>query len=249
MSLDKSKWKRYKEEQDPAAREELIMKHLNLVRYAAGRIMILLPEYIEKEDLESYGVIGLIEAVENFDYQRGINFSTFALPRIKGEIYDFLRSRDWLPTNMRREIKELESQKEKFKAENGREPSTEELAEITDIREDRIETIEQHKQMSDWLSLSQEYDGVELIELLASDLKSAVDQLAHQEAVAVLAEKIDSLSEQEKLVVSLYYYEELTQVEIAEIMDLSSARISQIHSRAVRRLRAMLSRSKEFFSG
>jgi RNA polymerase sigma factor for flagellar operon FliA len=249
MSLDKSMWKKYKEGQDQAAREELIMKHLNLVRYAAGRIMILLPKYIDKEDLESYGIIGLIEAVENFDYQRGVSFSTFALPRIKGEIYDFLRSRDWLPTNMRRELKELESQRENFKAKNGREPTSEELAELTDIREDRIKTIEQHKQMSDWLSLSQEYDGVELIDLLASDLKSAVEHMAHKEAVSVLAEKIDSLSEQEKLVVSLYYYEELTQVEIAEIMDLSSARISQIHARAVRRLRAMLSRSKEYFSG
>jgi RNA polymerase sigma factor for flagellar operon FliA len=249
MSLDKSMWKKYKEGQDQAAREELIMKHLNLVRYAAGRIMILLPEYIDREDLESYGIIGLIEAVENFDYQRGINFSTFALPRIKGEIYDFLRSRDWLPTNMRRELKELESQREDFKAKNGRDPTSEELTELTDIREDRIKTIEQHKQMSEWLSLSQEYDGVELIDLLASNLKTAVDHLEHQEAVAVLAEKIDSLSEQEKLVVSLYYYEELTQVEIAEIMDLSSARISQIHARAVRRLRAMLSRSKEYFSG
>ncbi|MEC9490343.1 MAG: FliA/WhiG family RNA polymerase sigma factor [Halanaerobiales bacterium] len=249
MSLDKSMWKKYKEEQDQAAREELIMKHLNLVRYAAGRIMILLPEYIDKEDLESYGIIGLIQAVENFDYQRGVSFSTFALPRIKGEIYDFLRSRDWLPTNMRRQLKELESQRESFKAKNGREPIPEELSELTGIREDRIKTIEQHKQMSDWLSLSQEYDGVELIDLLASDLKSAVDHLAHQEAVSVLAEKIDSLSEQEKLVISLYYYEELTQVEIAEIMNLSSARISQIHARAVRRLRAMLSRSKEYFSG
>ncbi|MFW6273421.1 MAG: sigma-70 family RNA polymerase sigma factor [Halanaerobium sp.] len=249
MSLDKSMWKNYKEDNDQSAREELIMKHLNLVRYAAGRIMVLLPDYIDKDDLESYGIIGLIEAVENFDYQRGINFSTFALPRIKGEIYDFLRSRDWLPTNMRREIKELETQKENFKAESGREPTKEELAELTGIRKDRIQTIEQHKQMSEWLSLSQEYDGVELIDLITSDLKSAVDHLAHEEAVSVLAEKIDSLSDQEKLVVSLYYYEELTQVEIAEIMELTSARISQIHSRAIRRLRAMLSRSKEYFSG
>jgi RNA polymerase sigma factor for flagellar operon FliA len=150
---------------------------------------------------------------------------------------------------MRRQLKELEDRRENFRANNGREATTAELAELTGIREDRIMTIEQHKQLSDWMSLSQEYDGVELIDLLASDLKSAVDHLAHQEAVAVLAEKIDSLSEQEKLVVSLYYYEELTQVEIAEIMDLSSARISQIHARAVRRLRAMLSRSKEYFSG
>jgi len=248
MNVDKEKWIRYKEKNDHSAREELILKHLNLVRYAAGRIMVMLPEHVDKDDLESSGIIGLIEAVENFDYKLGNNFSTFALPRIKGEIYDFLRSRDWLPTNMRRQIKEVSRQKDKFKASHGREPTESELAEITDIREDRIKTIERHKQMSDWVSLSSEYDGVELIDLLASDTESAVNYLEKGEAIEVLAEKIDALSDKQRLVVSLYYYEELTQVEIAEIMELSPARVSQIHSKAVRRLRGMLSRSKEYFT-
>jgi len=248
MAIDKKVWGKFKEENSSTAREELILKHLNLVRYAAGRIMIMLPDHVDKEDLESYGIIGLIEAVENFDHTRGINFSTFALPRIKGEIYDYLRSKDWLPTNMRRQIKELASQKEDFKSDYGREPSERELADITGIREDRIRTIERHKQMSDWISLSKEYDGIELINLLSSDIESAVSHLEKSEAVELLAEKIDALSDQQKLVVSLYYYEELTQVEIAEIMDLSPARVSQIHSKSVRRLRGMLSRSKEYFA-
>ena len=238
MNLDKEKWIRYKEKNDQSAREELILKHLNLVRYAAGRIMVMLPEYVDKDDLESSGIIGLIESVENFDYKLGNNFSTFALPRIKGEIYDFLRSRDWLPTNMRRQIKEVSRQRDKFKSDQGREPTD----------SDRIQTIERHKQMSDWVSLSSEYDGVELIDLLASDTESAVNYLEKGEAIEVLAEKIDGLSDKQQLVVSLYYYEELTQVEIAEIMELSPARVSQIHSKAVRRLRGMLSRSKEYFT-
>lgn len=247
MALDKALWKKYSLDDNQQAREEIILKHLGLVRYAVGRIIIMLPEQIEAEDLESYGVIGLIEAVEKFDYQRGVEFSTFALPRIKGEIYDYLRSKDWLPDNMRRELKRVEEQRERFKAENGREPDQNELAELTGIRTNRLNTIERHSQLANWISLSHEFDGAELIELIAADLDQAVDKLTDEEAANLLSEKIEMLSENERLVLTLYYYEELTQVEIAEVMELSAARVSQLHSQAIRRLRGMLSRSKEYF--
>ena len=247
MALDKALWVQYRVNDNQQAREEIILKHLGLVRYAVGRIIIMLPDHIEAEDLESYGIIGLIEAVEKFDYQRGVEFSTFALPRIKGEIYDYLRSKDWLPDNMRRELKLVEEERENFKAETGREPGQEELAELAGIKKDRLNTIERHSQLANWISLSHEFEGVELIELISADLDQAVDTLTEEEAVNLLAEKLDKLSENEKLVLTLYYYEELTQVEIAEIIGLSAARVSQIHSQAVRRLRGMLSRSKEYF--
>ena len=247
MALDKSLWKEYRGNNNQEAREEIILKHLGLVRYAAGRIMIMLPDHIEKEDLESYGIIGLIEAVEKFDYKRGIEFSTFALPRIKGEIYDYLRSKDWLPDNMRRELKIVENEKENYKAKTGKIPEHSQLAELAGIEEERLNTIERHSQMANWISLSQDFEGIELIELIAADLDKAVDKLTEDEAVNLLSEKIDNLSENERLILTLYYYEELTQIEIAEIMDLSAARISQIHSQAIRRLRGMLSRSKQYF--
>ncbi|TDO94482.1 RNA polymerase sigma-28 (SigD/FliA/WhiG) subunit [Halanaerobium saccharolyticum] len=247
MALDKSLWKNYKVNDNQQAREEIILKHLGLVRYAVGRIIIMLPDHIEAEDLESYGIIGLIEALEKFDYQRGVEFSTFALPRIKGEIYDYLRSKDWLPDNMRRELKQVKEERENFKAETGREPGQSELAKRAGIKEDRLNTIERHSQLANWISLSHEFEGVELMELIAADLDQAVDKLTDEEAVSLLTKKIDMLSENEKLVLTLYYYEELTQVEIAEVMELSAARVSQIHSQAIRRLRGMLSRSKEYF--
>lgn len=247
MALDKSLWKNYKVNDNQQAREEIILKHLGLVRYAVGRIIIMLPDHIEAEDLESYGIIGLIEALEKFDYQRGVEFSTFALPRIKGEIYDYLRSKDWLPDNMRRELKLVKEERENFKADTGREPGQSELAELAGIKEDRLNTIERHSQLANWISLSHEFEGVELMELIAADLDQAVDKLTDEEAVNLLTKKIDMLSENEKLVLTLYYYEELTQVEIAEVMELSAARVSQIHSQAIRRLRGMLSRSKEYF--
>lgn len=247
MTLDKSLWKKYRVDDNQKAREEIILKHLGLVRYAVGRIIIILPDHVQAEDLESYGIIGLIEAVEKFDYQRGVEFSTFALPRIKGEIYDYLRSKDWLPDNMRRELKRVDVERENFKAETGRSPQESELAELAGIKKERLHKIERHSQLANWISLSNEFEGVELIELIAAELNQAVDKLTDEEAVNLLAEKIDRLSENEKLVLTLYYYEELTQVEIAEVMDLSAARISQIHSQAIRRLRGMLSRSKEYF--
>lgn len=247
MALDKELWKKYRLNNNQKAREEIILKHLGLVRYAVGRIIIMLPDQIEPEDLESYGIIGLIEAVEKFDYQRGIEFSTYALPRIKGEIYDYLRSKDWLPDNMRRELKRAEIEKENFKADTGREPDQKELAKRTGIDVERLNAIERHSQLANWISLSHEFEGVELIELIAADFDKAVDKLTEEEAVNLLAEKLDMLSEAEKLVLTLYYYEELTQIEIAEVMELSAARVSQIHSRAIRRLRGMLSRSKEYF--
>ncbi|PTV93804.1 RNA polymerase sigma-28 (SigD/FliA/WhiG) subunit [Halanaerobium saccharolyticum] len=247
MALDKALWKKYRLDDNQQAREEIILKHLGLVRYAVGRIIIMLPDQIESEDLESYGIIGLIEAVEKFDFKRGVEFSTFALPRIKGEIYDYLRSKDWLPDNMRRELKRVEEQRESFKAKTGREPGQEELTELTGINKKRLNTIERHSQLANWISLSQDFDGAELIELIAADLDQAVDKLSDEEAVNLLSEKIEMLSKKEKLVLSLYYYEELTQVEIAEVMELSAARVSQLHSQAVRRLRGMLSRSKEYF--
>jgi RNA polymerase sigma factor for flagellar operon FliA len=247
MALDKSLWKKYKDDDNQQAREEIILKHLGLVRYAVGRIIIMLPDHIEADDLESYGIIGLIEAVEKFNHKRGVEFSTFALPRIKGEIYDYLRSKDWLPDNMRREIKLVEEERENFKAKTGKEPDQKKLAELAGIREDRLNTIERHSQLANWISLSHDFEGVELIELIAADLDEAVDKMTEEEAVNLLAEKLDQLSENEKLVLTLYYYEELTQVEIAEIIELSAARVSQIHSQAIRRLRGMLSRSKEYF--
>src|SRR6056297_2215684 len=168
MALDKSLWKKYKDDDNQQAREEIILKHLGLVRYAVGRIIIMLPDHIEADDLESYGIIGLIEAVEKFNYQRGVEFSTFALPRIKGEIYDYLRSKDWLPDNMRREIKLVEKEKENYKARTGEIPEHSQLAELAGIEEERLNTIERHSQLANWISLSQDFEGIELIELIAA---------------------------------------------------------------------------------
>jgi len=247
MPNNEKLWQKYKEQGDLQAREDLILEHINLVRYAAGRISVILPDHIERDDLESYGIIGLIEAVENFDWTRNINFSTFALPRIKGEIFDHLRNQDWLPSSMRRQIKLIEEIRLDFKNSEGRAPANDELAEIMEMDIEKLENILYRKYLSDWISLSHDYDGSELIQLIDSGTEKPVSKMEEEDAVELLAEKIDNLKEREKLLVQLYYYEELTQSEIAQIMDISPARVSQIHKQIVRRLRGMLSRSKEYF--
>lgn len=248
MLLDESLWEKYKKEDDYQAREKIILEHIDLVRYAAGRIMVMLPDNIEREDLESYGIIGLIEAIEKFDYKRGYSFSTFAVPRIKGEIIDYLRRKDWLPNNMRSQLKKLQQAKIDLKAEKDKiKVSEAALSKATNISSERIKTLEYYQNLSESISLSTDFDGIELIEIIAADLEKAVDKLAREEAVDLLAKTIDRLSQKERLLVSLYYYEELTQVEIAEVMNISPARVSQIHSQTISRLRGMLSRSKEYF--
>jgi len=248
MLLDESLWEKYKKEDDDQAREKIILEHIDLVRYAAGRIMVMLPDNIEREDLESYGIIGLIEAIEKFDYKRGYSFSTFALPRIKGEIIDYLRRKDWLPNNMRSQLKKLQQAKIDLKADQDKNSlNAEELSKATNISTERIKTLEYYQNLSESISLSTDFDGVELIEIIAADLEMAVDKLARDEAVNLLAKTIDRLSQKERLLISLYYYEELTQAEIAAVMNISAARVSQIHSHTISRLRGMLSRSKEYF--
>jgi len=248
MLLDESLWEKYKKEDDDQAREKIILEHIDLVRYAAGRIMVMLPDNIEREDLESYGIIGLIEAIEKFDYKRGYSFSTFALPRIKGEIIDYLRRKDWLPNNMRSQLKKLKQAKIDLKADQDKNSlNEEELSKVTNISTERIKTLEYYQNISESISLSTDFDGVELIEIIAADLEKTVDKLAREEAVNLLAKTIDRLSQKERLLISLYYYEELTQAEIAAVMNISAARVSQIHSHTISRLRGMLSRSKEYF--
>ena len=241
-------WKAYKEDDDQKAREKLITEYLPLVKYHAGRVNMIVPQFIEKNDLESFGVIGLIDALEKFDHKRNIKFSTFASRRIRGEIIDHLRSLDWLPHSMRRDGKKLKRVVEKLHNKYDRKPSIEEISEEMDLSKKRINTLYYKLYSSNWVSLDKELgDGENTILDTIGDKENhnPVKVLDDANAVKVLAKAIEKLNEQQKLVISLYYYEDLTQTEISEVMDLSEARISQIHKKAVYRLRGFLSRKKE----
>jgi RNA polymerase sigma factor for flagellar operon FliA len=243
---DYSLWKDLKENRNEEVFQKLVLKHLSLVKYHAGRIKMVVPGFIEEEDLISYGVIGLIDAINKFDHQKGIQFNTYASRRIRGEIIDHLRKLDWLPHSLRRDARRVQEAFEKLTKKTGRKPTLQELAEEVDIDKERIKELYFKLYSSQWVSLYDEVGDARVLDLLPEDRDRSPEVIFQdQERVELLAEAIDRLNDTEKMVIALFYYEELTQKEIAEVLDLSPARISQIHKKAVYRLRGILGKKKE----
>jgi len=248
MLENKELWRRYKEDNDREAREQLIMEYLDLVKYQAGRINTYVPDRIELEDLESYGIIGLIDAIEKFDPDRGYKFNSYAQKRIKGEIIDQLRKLDWLPHSLRQKAKIIKSKTQELEKKLNRKPELDEIVEEVDFSKNQIKKIMKKLDQSQWVSIYSELNGKSLLDWLPSNKDDKPENILDKKhSVKILTKAIKNLNERQKLVVSLIYYEELTQKEVAEVMDLSPARISQIHKKAVYRLRGFLSRKKEEF--
>ncbi len=248
MLSNQELWRRFKEENDQKAREQLIMEYLDLVKYQAGRVNTYVPDRIELEDLESYGIIGLIDAIEKFDPSRGYKFNSYAQKRIKGEIIDQLRKLDWLPHSLRQKAKIIKSKTRELESKMNRSPNIDEIAAELDFSKDQVTKVLKKLEESQWVSIYSELNGKSLIDWLPSSKVNKPQKILDKKnAVKILKNAIENLSDKQKLVVSLIYYEELTQKEVAEVMDLSPARISQIHKKAVYRLRGYLSRKKEEF--
>lgn len=248
MLSNKKLWQRYKNDNDQEARNQLIIEYLDLVKYQAGRVKTQLPDRIDLEDLESYGVIGLIDAIEKFEPERGYKFNSYAQKRIKGEIIDQLRKLDWLPHSIRQKAKVIKSVSQEIEHKLNRKPTIDEIAQNVDFTISEIKKVLKKLEQSQWVSIYSELNGRSLIDWLPSSKSNKPERILDKEhATNVLKNAIDKLNERQRLVVSLVYYEELTQKEIAEIMELSPARISQIHKKAVYRLRGYLSRKKQDF--
>lgn len=240
-------WKKYLREEDPQVRQRLLNRYLPLVRNVAGRMAINFPRSVELGDLINTGVIGLIEAFRNFDPGRGVKFETYAVPRIRGAILDELRSLDWVPRSTRAKAREIERALVGFENEMGRPPTDNELA-----RALRLTLHELHQSLEDvsktsLLSLDEmifrEDDNRQVPRIETVEDKKAnttIRILERNELQAFLVIAIEKLTEQEKLVIALYYYEELTLKEIGEVMKISESRVSQIHTKAVLKLRGMV---------
>ena len=217
-----------------------------MVQYVAGRIAIHLPDNVEFHDLISYGVFGLIDAIDKYDPHRDIKFETYASVRIRGGIIDGLRSTDWIPRSVRSKAKEIDQAIIKLEHDLGRTPTDREVAEELEMSLDKYyETLDQVRNISllsldDNLSSDADSDSITLLDTI-NDPEAVVDQeLVDRETLQELAAAIDELDEKQRLVVSLYYHEGLTLREIGHIMAVSESRISQIHSQAIRTLRTKL---------
>lgn len=245
--LARSLWKRFKDRGDPSARDQLIVMYAPLVKYVAGRMSSALPSHVDEQDLTSYGMEGLINAVERFDPQRAVKFETYAVARIKGSIIDALRSLDWVPRSVRARAREIERKATELEHKLGRAPTDEELAEA--MRMDLGEFQAAISQISNssivaldemW-SLSSGGEPLSLIDTIGdTKLSNPEDLLQVTELRETLADAIARLPEREKIVVALYYYDGLTLREIGEVLGVTESRVSQLHTKAILRLKGRL---------
>jgi RNA polymerase sigma factor for flagellar operon FliA len=241
-------WRRYKADGDTRARERLVVAYSPLVKYVAGRMASGLPPHVEEADLISYGLVGLISAIERFDLGREIKFETYAITRIKGAIIDELRSMDWVPRSVRARAREIERANAKLEHQLQRAPTDEEMANELQITvpefHDALLAIS-HSSVAAldelWNVSDSSGDQVSLMDTLedpnAPDPARVVDVGDLKDRIA---DAIARLPEREKLVIALYYYENLTLREIGEVLGVTESRISQLHTKAVLRLRSRM---------
>jgi len=240
-------WKQYAETRNPAVREKLILEYAYLVKYIAGRLNIYFGQNVEYDDLVGFGIFGLIDAIDKFDMGKGVKFETYASLRIRGAIIDSIRELDWVPRSLRQKNKELEKIYWEIENQLGHSASDKDVADKLGVSLDEFYKLLNDVNLSSMISLEefleQNYEiGVEPTTKNKDDRPESYVEL--NEIKEILGEAIDKLPEKEKKVISLYYFEELTLKEISAIMNVSESRISQLHTKAVLRLRGKLARHK-----
>jgi RNA polymerase sigma factor for flagellar operon FliA len=244
----KELWRRCKEDGDERARERLVVAYSPLVKYVAGRMAAGLPSHVEEGDLISYGLIGLIGAIARYDLDRDIKFETFAVSRIKGSIIDELRSLDWVPRSVRAKARDVERTHSQLEHELQRAPTEEEMAaklgvDVEDFRTTLLEIANSSVLALDDLWTIADPDGGQVSLLDTIRDPRAIDPQEEIDAVELkdrLADAIEALPDRERLVIALYYYENLTLREIGEVLGVTESRVSQLHTKAVLGLRGHL---------
>lgn len=245
-SLD-NLWQTYIKNKSPALKEKLILHYAPIVKYVAGRLLIHVGQHVEFDDLCGYGVFGLIDAIEKFDNAKGVKFETYASFRIRGAIIDHIRKLDWVPRALRQKNRQMEQALAQLEDRLGRQPTDEELAEKLNLSLEETRELIKKSSVLSLVSLDdfmeQNYESSFNV-LVTNRVDSPEEQTERQERKEMLADAIAKLSEREKLVVTLYYFEDLTLKEISSIMKVSESRVSQIHTKAISRLQGKLGRYK-----
>ena len=246
-NLDQA-WRRFKETGDAKARDQLILAYSPLVKYVAGRIGTGLPAHVEEGDLVSYGLLGLMSALERYDPSRNIKFETYAISRIKGSIIDELRAMDWVPRSVRSWARKVEASVTRLENSLMRAPTDEETAADLGIGTEEFQEILTQISSASIVALdefwdvnTQTPDKVNLIDTIEDSAAPDPSQAFRVQSVKeTLATAIHRLPDRERMVISLYYYEGLTLKEIGEILGVTESRVSQLHTKAILRLRGRI---------
>lgn len=245
-------WKEYKESNDKSARDKLILHYSPLVKYVAGQVGSRLPQSVDVGDLVSYGMIGLMDAIERFDLSRDIKFETYAMSRIKGAMIDELRTLDWIPRSLRYKAKELEKVYYELENELKRMPEDEEVAKALSISVEELQDTLAELSRSSLMALEDLFttdverdNRVNVMDILV-DPKAQDPAMVFEQAELkeILADALKKLPEREMIIITLYYYDNLTLKEIGEILDITESRVSQLHTKALLRLKTRLKESQ-----
>ncbi len=243
-------WARYTEKPTRELRDQLIVHYSPLVKYVGSRVAAGLPQNVEQADLVSYGIFGLIDAIDKFDPERGYKFETYAISRIKGAMLDELRSMDWVPRSVRTKAKRIEQANAKLEAKLGRAPSDDELAHALDISTDELDSMLAKISfvgvvaLDEMLSGGERGDSMTLGDTIPDSGAGPVGSFEVEEMRQLLAESINNMTEREKIVLTLYYYEGLTLADIGNVLGVTESRVCQIHTKSVLRLRSRLAASE-----
>ncbi|MCR5322891.1 MAG: FliA/WhiG family RNA polymerase sigma factor [Lachnospiraceae bacterium] len=252
MAVDREElWEEYSSNKTPELREKIIIEYAPLVKLVAGKLEMYLGRNVEFDDLCGYGVFGLIDAVDKFDNAKGVKFETYASLRIRGEILDQIRKMDWIPRSVRQKQKLIDNATKKIESETGRIATDEEICEELGITIDELYDMQNETKMTNLISLDEymEQGEVRVEPKADKDYMQPEKVVEKEELKRLLLEVIETLTEKEKMVITFYYYEELTLKEISQVMDVSESRVSQLHSKALMKMKQRLGSGMEMFLG
>ena len=236
-------WEDYSKYKSTESREKIIIEYAGLVKIVAGRLSMYLGYNVEYDDLVGYGIFGLIDAVDKFDYSKGVKFETYASFRIRGAILDEIRKMDWIPRTLRQKQRKIDAAYQKIESEQGRVPTDEEVASELEITLEEFDIWQSQTKVSNLLSLDEYMEQgseVKMESSLSAQYETPEKIVEKQELKEILIKTLDSLTEKEKKVIILYYYEDLTLKEISSILEVSESRISQLHTKALQKMKLKL---------
>ena len=240
-TVDKEKlWQEYIKKPTPELREQLIIEYAQLVKLVAGRLSMYLGHNVEYEDLVSYGIFGLIDAIDKFDAEKNVKFETYASLRIRGAILDQIRKMDWIPRTVRQRQRKIDDAIKQVEMRTGKTASDEDIAREIGISDEELGTWQSQLKVTNVASLSEfEETGPEPVMDAThnSHFAQPEDVVQEEELKQMLIDSLELLTEKERRVVELYYYEEMTLKEISRILEVSESRISQLHTKALVKMR------------